>query len=153
MFKDYYKILGIEQNATTEEIRKAYKTASMKYHPDRNPNTDTTLMMQDINEAYAILKDDEKRCRYDREYNQFKQEMAQIKSATWTYSYDIKDDNVKTDINNAREYAKNLVEEFMQSLKQNSQLFVKGAVEELKYQVVVIIVLCIVGTLLFKACS
>ena len=38
MFKDYYKILGIEQNATTEEIRKAYKTASMKYHLDRNPN-------------------------------------------------------------------------------------------------------------------
>lgn len=80
MFKDYYQILSIAQNATSEEIKKAYKTASMKYHPDRNPGKDTTSMMQDINEAYAILKDDEKRTRYDQEYRNFKQETTEVTS-------------------------------------------------------------------------
>ncbi len=157
MFKDYYKILEIEPTASIEEIRKAYKAASMKYHPDRNPGKDTTSQMQDINEAYAILKDDEKRSRYDKEYKRFRQESTQASEpsgTSWTYSsYDIKDESVKNDVYQAREYAHNLVDEFMQSLKRNTKTFVYGAAEELKYQIIVVVVLCVVGTLLFKACS
>ena len=155
MFKDYYQILGITQSASSEEIRKAYKSASMKYHPDRNPGRDTTSMMQDINEAYAILKNDDKRFRYDQEYSRFKQETTQKdapQQTSWTYSYDIKDENVKRDVNDAREYARNLVEEFMQSLKRNTKVAVKAAGEELKSWVLVLIVMSIIGLLLAKAC-
>ena len=73
MFKDYYKLLEITQNATDEEIRKAFKTQAIKWHPDKNQDTDTTLRMQEINEAYLILKDKEGKNRYDSEYNKFKQ--------------------------------------------------------------------------------
>ena len=153
MFKDYYQILSIAQNATSEEIKKAYKTASMKYHPDRNPGKDTTSMMQDINEAYAILKDDEKRTRYDQEYRNFKQETTEVTSSpSWTYSYNIKDENVKRDVDDAREYARNLVEEFMHSLKRNTKVAVKAAGEELKSWVIVLIVMSIIGLFLAKAC-
>lgn len=55
MFKDYYKILGIQRQASVQEIKSAYRIMSMKWHPDKNPNVDVTSVMQDINEAYAIL--------------------------------------------------------------------------------------------------
>ena len=73
MFKDYYKILEVSQNATDEEIKKAFREQAIKWHPDRNQGTDTTLRMQEINEAHLILKDKEARTRYDIEYNKFKQ--------------------------------------------------------------------------------
>ncbi len=156
MFKDYYQILDIDPDSTTEEIRKAYKAASMKYHPDRNPGKDTTSQMQDINEAYAILKDDDKRSRYDQEYKRFKQETTKVsepKTTSWTYStYDIKDENVKRDVDDAREYAHSLVEEFMQSLKRNTKVAVQAAGEELKSWVVVLIIMTILGLLFAKAC-
>lgn len=155
MFKDYYQILNIAPSASIEEIRQAYKAASLKYHPDRNPGKDTTSMMQDINEAYAILKDVEKRNRYDQEYSRFKQEskpQPEPAQSSWTYTYDIKDENVKRDVDDAREYAHNLVEEFMQSLKRNTKVAVKAAGEELKSWVWVLIVMSILGLLLTKAC-
>jgi len=156
MFKDYYQILDIDPDSSTEEIRKAYKAASMKYHPDRNPGKDTTSQMQDINEAYAILKDDDKRSRYDQEYKRFKQESTKVsepKTTSWTYStYDIKDENVKRDVDDAREYARGLVEEFMQSLKRNTKVAVQAAGEELKSWVVVLIIMTILGLLFAKAC-
>ena len=157
MFKDYYQILDIDPDSTTEEIRKAYKAASMKCHPDRNPGKDTTSQMQDINEAYAILKDDDKRSRYDQEYKRFKQETTKVsepKTTSWTYStYDIKDENVKRDVDDAREYARSLVEEFMESLKQNTKVAAKAAGEELKAWVIPLIVLSILGLLFAKACA
>jgi DnaJ-class molecular chaperone len=155
MFKDYYQILDIDPDSSTEEIRKAYKAASMKYHPDRNPGKDTTSQMQDINEAYAILKDDEKRSRYDQEYKRFRQETTQTSEhapTSWTYSYDIKDESVKRDVDDAREYARSLVEEFMESLKQNTKVAAKAAGEELKAWVIPLIVLSILGLLFAKAC-
>ena len=57
MFKDYYKLLDIQQNASDEEIKKAFREQAIEWHPDRNQGTDTTLRMQEINEAYLILKD------------------------------------------------------------------------------------------------
>lgn len=69
MFKDYYKILGVAQSSSISEIKSAYRTMSIKWHPDRNPSFKAKTVMQDINEAYAILNDEEKRHRYDVEYN------------------------------------------------------------------------------------
>lgn len=72
MFKDYYTILDIYQSATLAEIKSAYKTQALKWHPDKNQDVDTTEKMKEINEAKLILTDEEARVRYDREYLKFK---------------------------------------------------------------------------------
>lgn len=63
---DYYSTLGVERNASNEDIKKAYRKLSMKYHPDRNNgNKDSEDKFKEINEAYSILSDEEKRNNYD----------------------------------------------------------------------------------------
>ena len=139
MFKDYYEILDIDWHASQMEIKSAYRKQSMKWHPYRNPGLDVTAMMQDINEAYAILKDELKRERYNKEYVRFinhgKNHQGKSKSTVYscpnntyhTYDYDVKDENLKEDMRQAQEYARNLVAEFMKSFKKASGDAAKGA--------------------------
>lgn len=64
--KDYYKILGIDEKATEDEIKKAYRRLSMLHHPDKNGNTEESKQMfQELNNAYATLSDTNKRRNYD----------------------------------------------------------------------------------------
>lgn len=66
-FLDYYKILGVEKNASEEDIKKAYRKLARKYHPDLNPNDkDAHKRFQEINEANEVLSDPEKRKKYDQ---------------------------------------------------------------------------------------
>jgi DnaJ-class molecular chaperone len=62
---DYYKILGIHPNATDSEIKKAYRSLSFKYHPDKNPDPSVSETYKQINEAYEVLSDPQKRAQYD----------------------------------------------------------------------------------------
>lgn len=77
-FKDYYKILGVDKKATTDEIKKAYRKLAIKYHPDKNPNNKSAEeKFKEINEANEVLSDPEKRKKYDalgENWNQYRQQ-------------------------------------------------------------------------------
>jgi curved DNA-binding protein len=66
-YKDYYKILGVERKANADDIRKAYRKLAMQHHPDKNPGDKKAEdKFKEINEAYQVLSDDQKRARYDQ---------------------------------------------------------------------------------------
>lgn len=64
--QDYYDILGVSRNASQEEIKKAFRRLAMQYHPDRNKDPGAEDRFKEINEAYEVLSDPEKRAAYDR---------------------------------------------------------------------------------------
>ncbi|MFG0232657.1 DnaJ C-terminal domain-containing protein [Achromobacter sp. 413638] len=64
-FKDYYGILGVERGASDDEIRRSYRKLARKYHPDVSKESDAEARMRDVNEAYDVLRDQEKRQAYD----------------------------------------------------------------------------------------
>lgn len=64
--RDYYDVLGVSKSDTDEEIRKAFRKKAMEYHPDRNKNADAEAKFKEINEAYQVLSDPNKRAQYNR---------------------------------------------------------------------------------------
>lgn len=73
-YKDYYQILGVGKDADEKSIKKAYRQLARKYHPDMNPDDkQAEAMFKDINEAYEVLSDAEKRQMYDRFGSQWQQ--------------------------------------------------------------------------------
>lgn len=63
---DYYDLLGVSRSASKEDIQKAYRKLARQYHPDRNKGPQAEARFKEISEAYEVLKDDDKRARYDR---------------------------------------------------------------------------------------
>ena len=65
--RDYYEVLGVAKNANADEIKKAYRKAAIKYHPDKNPgDKEAEEKFKEAAEAYDVLSNPEKRARYDQ---------------------------------------------------------------------------------------
>ncbi len=81
MSKDYYKILGVEKNASTDEIKKAFKKLAMQHHPDRPGGNEAKF--KEVNEAYQVLSDQSKRQKYDQFGSDFEQQGGFGGGAGW----------------------------------------------------------------------
>jgi DnaJ-class molecular chaperone len=170
-FKDYYKILGIKQSASFEEIKIAFKKQAIKWHPDRNLDTDTTKKMQEINEAYLILKDKEARERYDREYLRYKEFTSQTqksynqekqsqsnrqsenKQKEETPNYEFDDEILKNWMRNARRQAVDLAKQTIREVGELSVTATKAAGSKMLEMFLGYFVVGIIFLLIFKACS
>lgn len=159
MFKDYYKILNISPYSSQEETKHAYRQMSLKWHPDRNQSQNTTRIMQDINEAYCILRNDESHRRYDNEYREFSRQRDYSeanrqgeKFKYWYYEHEIHNEDLKHDINEAREYARKIVDEFLKGFRESSKAAAKGAWDgALGY--IIVGIMGIILFLIIRACN
>lgn len=87
-FKDYYKILEVEKNASKEEIKKSFRKLAAKYHPDKSGGDESKF--KDISEAYEVLSDPEKRKKYDNlgsSYNSFRSQGGTADDFDWSDWY------------------------------------------------------------------
>lgn len=177
MFKDYYILLEVSQSAKDDEIKKAFREQAIKWHPDRNQGNDTTLHMQEINEAYLILKDKEARARYDVEYNKFKQYQEQKRQSEKKYEksnkedwqkqeqkhqqsrreyayqdYKVEDDLLAKWMENAKKQAVELAIQTIKDFKGLTKAAANGCVNGIIQLVIWVFVINIIF-LLFRACN
>jgi DnaJ-class molecular chaperone len=175
MFKDYYALLEIEQNASSNEIKKSFRKQALKWHPDRNPNEDTTIRMQELNEAALVIQDDEARRRYDIEYSRFSrfrksQEEAKAKNFEqshknedgsskssfeqneFDYKYEVQDDILEKWMQNAKIQAIDLAQQTIRDLKGVTKAASEGCVSGIK-QLVIWVVLINLIFLLVNTCQ
>ena len=167
MFKDYYAILQIHQDATIEAIKVAYKKQALRWHPDKNPGMDTTAQMQEINEAYLILKDEDARRRYDAAYlrfNEYKRAQQQStktkeqektttkETSSDTRDFDIEDDVLKRWMNNASEQAKEMVAQMLRDIRGVSTAAAQGCLQGI-FQLILFTIIANVLFFLVKGCQ
>jgi curved DNA-binding protein len=82
-FKDYYSVLGVNKNASPDEIKKAFRKLAVKYHPDRNPNNKVAEeKFKEISEAYEVLSDQENRQKYDQ-FGRYWQQAGKTGQSPW----------------------------------------------------------------------
>lgn len=154
MFIDYYDILEISFDATSEEIKVAFKKQALRWHPDRNIGKDTKIKMQEINEAYLILKDFEARARYNNEYINYKSFIeVENKNDSAEFQkdndYEFRDETLKRWMNNAKEQASEIVKQTYKEIKIGAE----AAGADMLNKFVAFAVIGLIFTILIKSCN
>lgn len=162
MFKDYYAIFEIEQSASFEEIKNAFKKQALKWHPDRNSSTNAHERMQEINEAYLILKDVQARERYDIEYqkfNSYRKQQGQERHRQKDYEhfdYNVQDDVLNKWMSNAKKQAVDLAKQTIEDFRGMTTVGIKAAAKSAGQQFVNQIIVGIIFLFIFaisKSCN
>lgn len=83
-FKDYYQVLGVDKDASKQEIKKAFRQLALRYHPDRNPDDPKKAeeKFKKINKAYEVLGDGVRRIKYDYLMGQVRQQQSRSYSSS-----------------------------------------------------------------------
>jgi DnaJ-class molecular chaperone len=152
MFIDYYGILEINFDATQKEISAAYKKQALKWHPDRNINIDTNFRMQQINEAYLILKDVEGRERYDIEYKRFKDQQRAFTNKYEDNTYEVFDQTLNKWILNARKQAVKLATQTVEDILGMSKKSGNAMLDEVIKGVLRFVVFSIIMSIIIAKC-
>jgi len=157
MFIDYYLLLDILPASSLAEIKSAFRKQAIQWHPDRNPNGDTTKQMQLINEAYLILKDEEARKKYDIEYFKFTEFKKQheykkdnkAEEPKYEYSdYQFSDDVLRKWMDNAKKQAVSLAKETIKEfaniasvgLKETAKGMGKGLIMQISIGIIFLLI-------------
>ncbi|MBK6450338.1 MAG: J domain-containing protein [Bacteroidia bacterium] len=164
MFKDYYAILELSQNADLNQIKAAFKKQALKWHPDRNIGVDTTSIMQTIVEAHLILKDQEARIKYDEEYRKFNnirisQDLGSRNETSYNeenvqfeyQDYEIEDNELTRWILNARRQAVEFAKITIEDLKGMTIEGAKAGMNGCLVQFVILLIISIVASII-RAC-
>lgn len=147
--KDYYKILELSFGASETEIKANYRRLSKQWHPDCNPNVDTTVMMQEIVEAYQMLNNLERRQEYDLRYSSYFTRKNEYRSPSRNATRDrIQDDLFEEYISRSRVEARDIVTEFMSDFKKRGKNAQSAAWGEAKKQGVHVIIMVLLFHLL-----
>jgi curved DNA-binding protein CbpA len=138
-FKDYYNVLQIPFNVLEKDIKPAYLAAAKRWHPDKNRNVDTTVMMQEIAEAYLILSDKEARRKYDLKYLAYydiynfsekhtdTQSKANKQGSAKSSLFNYDDAELERWIKNAQKQSVQIAEELIYEIGNNFKIGLKGA--------------------------
>lgn len=152
MFKNYYKILDINKISSEEEIKIAFKKQAIKWHPDKNPNIDSTEKMQDINEAKLILLDSEARAKYDIEYSKFEKKETNDNQKSENKQYSFDDDILEKWIENARKQAVDLAKLTIKEIAELSVTATKAAGSRMLEMVIFYGIAAVIVMIIFRAC-
>lgn len=141
---NYYLILKIQPTASKKEIKEAFKKEALKWHPDRNDSSDATKKMQLINEAYLILKDDDARARYNKEYYKFqethREKQDNHQEETRWHDYSSNDDILNDWIKKAKKQAKEMVMMSFEDLVGISRTVGNEVLNEMKFVIVLVLI-------------
>lgn len=134
-FKDHYKTLEISEDASEIEIKKAYIKLAKRWHPDRNKDVDTNKKMQEINEAYILLSDNDARKRYNIEYQKYKKFITKtqiiISSKTNEYNNSFKGKEQYQNTNNEYVCEDEILNSWMKNAKKQAFEMRNKTLEEL----------------------